>query len=105
MPVAELADKLRTAGVVGAGGAGFPAYVQAKGKAEYVLANAAECEPLLKKDQTILARQPNKVFEGIKLYMNASGAKYGMLCIKRKHENIIPMLEKLAAKYEGITVL
>jgi len=103
--VAELADKLRTAGVVGAGGAGFPAYVKAKGKAEYVLANAAECEPLLKKDQTILARQPNKVFEGIKLYMNASGAKYGMLCIKRKHENIIPMLEKLAAKYEGITVL
>ena len=51
---AEFSRNLRSAGVVGAGGAGFPSYVKAQGKAEYALVNAAECEPLLKKDQKIL---------------------------------------------------
>ncbi|MHB0997395.1 MAG: electron transport complex protein RnfC, partial [Elusimicrobiales bacterium] len=47
---AEFSRSLRAAGVVGAGGAGFPSYVKAQGRAEFALVNAAECEPLLKKD-------------------------------------------------------
>ena len=102
--VSEFPDKLRAAGVVGAGGAGFPSYVKAKGKAEFVLVNAAECEPLLKKDQSILARWPNRVFDGLEMFMRASGASRGILCIKRKHGNIIPALEKLAASRRGVSV-
>lgn len=100
----EFSAKLRTAGIVGAGGAGFPSYVKASGKAEYALVNAAECEPLLKKDQKILAHFPDQVFDGLELMMRATGASKGLLGIKKKHESLIPKLEELAKKRKNISV-
>ena len=52
--MADLFQVLRKAGVVGAGGAGFPTYVKAQSKAEIVLANGTECEPLLYKDTSLM---------------------------------------------------
>jgi len=46
----SLSEKIFEAGVVGAGGAGFPAHIKAKSNVEFVLANGAECEPLIQKD-------------------------------------------------------
>ena len=102
---AEFSRNLRAAGVVGAGGAGFPSYVKAQGRAEFVLVNAAECEPLLKKDQKILEYFPEKVFDGLELLMRAAGAKQGILGIKKKHEKIIPRLEAIAKGRKNISVL
>jgi len=102
---AQFSKDLRTAGVVGAGGAGFPAYVKAQGKAEYALVNAAECEPLLKKDQKILEYFPEKVFDGLDLLMRASGASKGVLGIKKKHEKLIPRLKEIARSRKNISVL
>ncbi|HNW45560.1 MAG TPA: hypothetical protein PKI19_13745, partial [Elusimicrobiales bacterium] len=102
---AEFSKNLRDAGVVGAGGAGFPAYVKAQGKAEYALVNAAECEPLLKKDQKILEYFPEKVFDGLEMLMRAVGAARGIIGIKKKHEKIIPRLEEIAKKRKNISVL
>ena len=45
-----LSGKLREHGVVGAGGAGFPTQVKAQSQVEFVIANGAECEPLIHKD-------------------------------------------------------
>ena len=53
MPGVRLED-IAEAGVVGAGGAGFPTHVKLAGKADTVLINAAECEPLLHKDKEVL---------------------------------------------------
>ena len=47
----SLIDLVRGAGVVGAGGAGFPTHVKLSSKADYLLLNGAECEPLLRVDQ------------------------------------------------------
>ena len=82
----EFSARLRAAGVIGAGGAGFPAYIKAQSAAEYVLVNAAECEPLLKKDQKLLEYYPEKVFDGLELMMRSTGASKGMVGIKKKHE-------------------
>ncbi|MDD5208851.1 MAG: SLBB domain-containing protein [Elusimicrobiales bacterium] len=102
---AEFSRNLRSAGVVGAGGAGFPSYVKAQGRAEYALVNAAECEPLLKKDQKILEYFPGKVFDGLELLMRAVGAKKGIVGIKKKHERLIPRLEEIAKGRKNISVL
>jgi Na+-translocating ferredoxin:NAD+ oxidoreductase RnfC subunit len=102
---AEFSKNLRAAGVVGAGGAGFPSYVKAQGTAEYALVNAAECEPLLKKDQKILEYFPEKVFDGLDLLMRAVGASKGVLGIKKKHEGIIPRLEAIAKGRKNVSVL
>jgi Na+-translocating ferredoxin:NAD+ oxidoreductase RnfC subunit len=102
---ADLSKNLRAAGVIGAGGAGFPTYVKAQGRAEFALVNAAECEPLLKKDQKLLEYFPEKVFDGLELLMRAVGAAQGIVGIKKKHEKIIPRLKEIAKARKNISVL
>ncbi len=59
-------DTIAEAGVVGAGGAGFPTHVKLAGKADTVLINAAECEPLLHKDKEVLRNYAQPVIEGLR---------------------------------------
>ena len=47
----EFLEKIQQAGVVGAGGAGFPTHVKLKAKARRLILNAAECEPLIETDK------------------------------------------------------
>ena len=85
----SLADTLREAGVVGAGGAGFPAHVKAEGRAEYVLANGAECEPLMHKDAELMARYAARVVAGLRAVMRATGASKGLIGLKEKHREAV----------------
>ncbi len=62
-----LSEQLRRGGVVGAGGAGFPTHVKAQARVEYVIANGAECEPLIHKDVELMQRYPGEVLEGLAL--------------------------------------
>lgn len=80
-----LTVRLREMGVVGAGGAGFPAHVKAASQVEYVLANGAECEPLVHKDVEIMKRHPEEIVAGMSLMMRATRAKQGKFGIKEKN--------------------
>ena len=84
-----LHDKIFNAGVVGAGGAGFPTHVKAKSKVEIVLANGAECEPLIHKDVELMQNFPDKIINGMNLMMNATGATKGYFGIKSKNATAI----------------
>jgi len=88
----DFARLIREAGVVGAGGAGFPSYVKAASKADTVIVNAAECEPLLQKDQEILEHFTDEVLEGLRLLMRSTGASRGVLAVKEKHRKLIDKL-------------
>ncbi len=79
---------IEEAGIVGAGGAGFPAHVKFKAKLEggYILANAAECEPLLAHNMHLLENEPELVVRGIKYVMEITGATHGYIAIKPKHQ-------------------
>ena len=59
-----LTDLVQQAGVVGAGGAGFPTHVKLNAKAEYFIINAAECEPLIETDKFICRQFAEKVVDG-----------------------------------------
>jgi Na+-translocating ferredoxin:NAD+ oxidoreductase RnfC subunit len=82
---AALHESVRDAGVVGAGGAGFPAHVKAASAAEYVIANGAECEPLLHKDYEVMVHAAHGVVHGLRLLMAATGARHGIIGIKEKN--------------------
>ncbi len=100
MPKISL-EQIAEAGVVGAGGAGFPTHVKLAGKADTVLVNAAECEPLLHKDKEVLRRHADEVLEGLAVAMESVGAKRGIVGIKGKYGEVIELLEpKLAAGME-----
>ncbi len=94
-------EQVAEAGVVGAGGAGFPTHVKLAGRADTVLINAAECEPLLHKDKEVLREYADAVLEGLAATMKLVGAQRGVIGIKGKYREVIELLgPKLAAGME-----
>lgn len=91
--MATLAEKLKASGVVGAGGAGFPTSVKAASRAEFVIANGAECEPLLHKDAELMAHSPVEILSGLKLLMQSTGAGRGKFGIKSKNQAAVEAIQ------------
>ena len=85
-------DSIAEAGVVGAGGAGFPTHVKLAGKADTVLLNAAECEPLLHKDKEVLREYLDAAIEGLAAAMRLVGADRAIVGIKEKYQDVIDLL-------------
>lgn len=83
----SLSESILQAGVVGAGGAGFPAHVKAASKVDVVIANGAECEPLIHKDFEVMVRHAAEIVRGVELMMQATGASKGIIGIKEKNKS------------------
>lgn len=90
-----LVEKVREAGVVGAGGAGFPAYIKYAAAVDTLIANGAECEPLLYKDKELMRLFPEEVRKGIELVAEAVGASRKILGIKAKNYDVIGQFRRL----------
>ncbi|MBU2494700.1 MAG: 4Fe-4S dicluster domain-containing protein [Bacteroidetes bacterium] len=90
----SLSKKIFDAGVVGAGGAGFPTHIKANSKVEFVLANGAECEPLLHKDYEIMVNFAPQIIDGMELMIKNTSAKKGIFGIKTKNTGAIEAVEK-----------
>jgi Na+-translocating ferredoxin:NAD+ oxidoreductase RnfC subunit len=88
-----LSGKLRECGVVGAGGAGFPTYVKAQSKVEFLIANGAECEPLIHKDAELMKHFPGEILSGMTAMMTEIGAKTGKFGVKTKNFDAIEALK------------
>lgn len=90
----SLLDKIKSAGVVGAGGAGFPTHVKLASKADYILMNAAECEPLLRVDQQIMDIYCDDIIHGFEMAGRLVEAKKAIIGIKYKHKHVIQKLRQ-----------
>jgi len=100
MPPITVED-VAAAGVVGAGGAGFPTHVKLAAEADTVLINAAECEPLLHKDKEVLRQYADGVIEGLAAAMRLVKAQRGVIGIKEKYGDVIELLRpKLSGTVE-----
>lgn len=104
MRLSEFLKKIEEAGIVGAGGAGFPTHVKLNAKAEYVLVNGAECEPLLRVDQILLAKETDKILEALSLTVKEVGAKEGVLALKEKYKEAIKRLSERIGKYDNLRI-
>lgn len=100
----NLIDAIRNSGVVGAGGAGFPTHVKMNAKAEYVIINGAECEPLLRVDQQLMALQAGKLLEGLQLLVEHTGAEKGIVALKKKYHDAIDALNEQITKYPKLQI-
>lgn len=101
--VHPLVEKIREAGIVGAGGAGFPSHVKFASQAEILLANGAECEPLLYKDKELMRYFPNEIKRGMELVAEAVGAKRSILGLKSKNHDVIGGFRRLFGR-EGAEI-
>jgi Na+-translocating ferredoxin:NAD+ oxidoreductase RnfC subunit len=94
----SLVDLVRQAGVVGAGGGGFPTHVKLSGKADTVIINGAECEPLMHKDVVLMERRAAEMIRGLLLSMKAVGATEGIIGVKEKNSEAV---EAVRAAIQG----
>ncbi len=90
----ELIKAIRTAGVVGAGGAGFPTHAKMSARADCVIVNGAECEPLLRVDQQLLQTEAQTVWRTLRKLLKATGASKGIVALKGKHKAAINELQR-----------
>ncbi len=100
----ETVEAVRRAGVVGAGGAGFPTYVKLGSQVQDVIVNGAECEPLLRTDPYLLRSHPEQVLRGLEIAMQATGAQRGYVAVKAKHAETVAGLEQAVRGEKGVTV-
>ena len=82
-------QQVRDAGIIGAGGAGFPSYKKFDTTVDYLIINGAECEPLLDKDKEIMRLYANDVVKGIQLAAETAKAKNVVFGIKGKNTDAI----------------
>ncbi len=97
MKIEELQGILRNNGIVGAGGAGFPTYAKLNQKADTVILNCAECEPLLKLHRQVLESHPQEIFEALDLISKTVNAEKVYIALKQSYvktiEAIMPYTE------------
>ena len=94
----NLLDQIKDAGIIGMGGAGFPTHAKLTSEAEYILLNGAECEPLLRVDQQLMAMFPDEIINGLVEAGKTVKAKKAIIGIKKKHGRVIEILrERISA--------
>ncbi|AFQ46193.1 4Fe-4S dicluster domain-containing protein [Desulfosporosinus meridiei] len=94
----DLLNIVKEAGVIGAGGAGFPTHAKLTSKAEYILLNGAECEPLLRVDQQLMEMFPDQIIKGMEAAGKYVEARKAIIGIKGKHKKVIVLMrERIAA--------
>lgn len=95
----EILNKIREAGVVGMGGAGFPTHVKLAPKEPekitYVIANCAECEPYLTSDYRRMIDNPEELVEGMKIVLQLFDHAKGVFGIENNKPDCIAKLEEL----------
>ena len=94
MEIRELQSILQQSGVVGAGGAGFPTYMKLTDKAEVILLNCAECEPLLKLHQQLLEKHAYEILSTFHMIAQTLGAGEAVIGIKKAYRQTVLALEE-----------
>jgi len=87
----SIAEYAMEAGLVGAGGAGFPTHIKLQTliPGGYIIANCVECEPALEHNVEFLKKYPELVLKGIKYAMESTKAEKAYIGIKEKNGDAI----------------
>lgn len=104
----EIVAKLKEMGIVGLGGATFPAHIKYNvpegKKAEYLIINAAECEPYLTSDHRVMVEHPEEVCIGVSILRKALGVPNAYIGIESNKPEPIRIMTEMASQFEGIVV-
>ncbi len=109
LPVEELKEKIKAAGIVGLGGAAFPTAVKLSPPKEkpidVVIINGAECEPYLTADYRLMLEKPKEIVEGLKILMKVLGVTKGFVGIENNKPDAVAKMSEAAKGEAGITVM
>lgn len=104
----QIVEKLKEMGIVGLGGATFPAHIKYAvpdgKKAEYLIINAVECEPYLTSDNRVMLELAEQACIGISILRKALGVPNAYIGIENNKPRAIAKMKEVASKFEGIIV-
>ena len=105
----QIIEKVKEAGVVGMGGAGFPTHVKLSpkepDKIEFIIANCAECEPYLIADYRRMLENPEELIGGMKIVLRLFDHAKGILGVEDNKPDCIQKLKELTKDEERIEVM
>lgn len=100
----QLVDIVKNAGIVGQGGATFPTHVKISsglGKVDYVIINAAECEPYITGDHRTMLERPDQVIKGATLLAKCFGVDKVYIGIEANKQNAADVLNAKIAELKA----
>ena len=104
----EIVAKLKEMGIVGLGGATFPTHIKYSvpegKKAEYLIINAAECEPYLTSDLRVMLEHAEEVCIGVSILRKALGVPNAYIGIESNKPQAIAKMQETAKQFEGIII-
>jgi Na+-translocating ferredoxin:NAD+ oxidoreductase RnfC subunit len=101
----DFVKAVQAAGVVGAGGAGFPTHVKLAAHVDTVIANGVECDPLLQCDQRLMESRAVEIVRGVTLAMAATGATRGILALKEGYRVSTTALRRAIGSRQDLSLL
>lgn len=104
MTFAEISAILRDSGVVGAGGAGFPSYAKLNEKADTIILNCAECEPLLKLHRQVLEQNAKEILDTLDLIGKILGVSRVIIGVKEAYHGAVAACESLLPHYSNMSI-
>jgi electron transport complex protein RnfC len=106
---AEISARVGAAGVVGMGGATFPAAVKLrlgiKSDIHTFIVNGGECEPYLTCDDRLMREYSNELIDGIRIVMRALQPQKTYIAIEDNKPEAIAILTEACKSYENIQVV
>ncbi len=104
----EIITKVIEAGIVGQGGAAFPAHVKLKvpddKKVDYLIVNGVECEPYLTSDHRLMLEHAEEILVGTSILMKALNVTKAIIGIEANKEDAVDLLNQKAVDYKGISI-
>lgn len=104
----EILDRVKAAGIIGLGGAGFPTHVKLAPKNPdeilYVIANGAECEPYITCDDQLMRTNAEEIVAGLKIMLRLFPNAEGVVIIEENKPEAIAAMEKACAGEEKVRV-
>jgi electron transport complex protein RnfC len=94
----EALARIREAGIVGMGGAGFPAQIKLSPPPnkpiDIIIADGAECEPYLTTDEAVMTEKPHLLVKGLAIVMRIAGVSRAIIGMEDNKARLIPMIER-----------
>ena len=104
MELSTLIQTMKEGGIVGAGGAGFPSYAKLDKKADTIILNCAECEPLFNLHRQLLAKYAREILTALEQVRVAIEAKRVIIAIKPTYTNAIEAVEYYLSEFKNTTI-
>lgn len=105
----EIIPAVRNAGICGMGGASFPTHIKMAvpedKHAEIVILNGAECEPYLTADHRNMIEHADRVVDGLRLILRATGVQRGVVAIEDNKPDAIVAMRRAAEGCEGVEIV